>query len=65
MIDTNNSDRLVLALEPEVAAIHCRSLKMNAFSGDKKRKDLQMTPNTTYMIVDAGGMSQIHKLSVY
>ena len=59
MIDNTNSDRLMLALEPEVAAIYCRSLNMSEFSGDKKEKDLQMTPNTTYMIVDAGGMSTL------
>ena len=57
MIDNTNSDRLMLALEPEVAAIYCRSLKMSEFSGDKKEKNLQMTPNTTYMVVDVGGTS--------
>ena len=65
MIDNIYSDHLMLALEPEVAAIHCRSLQKGNFSGDREGKDLQNSPNTTYMIVDAGGMSFFYKIITY
>ena len=55
LIDKVDSDNLLLALEPEAAAIHCRSLDITEFDSGKEVKEVNMPPNTIYMIVDAGG----------
>ena len=55
MIDKVYSDKLMLALEPEAAAIHCQTLAITDLTTEKDVKKIDMIPNTTYMIIDAGG----------
>ena len=56
MINKAHSDKLMLALEPEAAAIHCQTLAITDFMTGKDVKTIDMIPNTTYMIIDAGGV---------
>ncbi|ESP02145.1 hypothetical protein LOTGIDRAFT_212681 [Lottia gigantea] len=57
LIDKQNSDQLVIALEPEAASLHCRNLPSTNFLGYKDNNLAKPTfePGTKYLVVDAGG----------
>ena len=53
-----NPEQLVIALEPEAAAIFCQEKKMSDFyseTGTKAVDGILSTPNSHYMVVDIGG----------
>lgn len=54
LIDTVNSEKLLIALEPEAASYCCRNLPVERFTGNEGR-GLNMSPESQYMIIDAGG----------
>ena len=56
LIDDVNSKNLMIALEPEAASLHCRTLEMNKFLGMESEKGkLSLKMNTKYIVIDAGG----------
>ena len=53
-----NPDQLMIALEPEAAAIFCQEKKMSDFhseTGTKSVDGILSQPNSHYMVVDIGG----------
>lgn len=53
-----NPEQLVIALEPEAAAIFCQEKKMSDFhseTGTKSVDGILSQPNSHYMVVDIGG----------
>ena len=56
------SPNLIIALEPEVASLYCRTLAMQNFVGmDHEPGKMMMEPGEIYMIVDCGGMRSFTK----
>ena len=55
MIDTLQSDGLVIALEPEAAGVLCRTIPAAAFGGARGTAE---APNVgdAYVVIDAGGI---------
>ena len=63
LIDVEDSSQLILALEPEAASLHCKSLKMNNFidyAAEHYPEDLYMPAGTVYALVDAGGRKLLY-----
>lgn len=63
MGSTENPEQLVIALEPEAAAIFCQERTMSDFqaeTGSRPVGGILSQPNTHYIVVDIGG-----KLSHY
>ena len=53
-----NPEQLMIALEPEAAAIFCQEKKMSDFhseTGTKSVDGILSQPNSHYMVVDIGG----------
>ena len=53
-----NSSQLIIALEPEAAAVYCRQRKLREFveeKGDETVKDTLVPAKTQYLVVDNGG----------
>ena len=48
------SKSLIIALEPEAASYHCRTLPVNQFSV-RSRESPTFPPGTKYVLLDAGG----------
>ena len=56
LIKNENSDNLVIALEPEAASLYCRELDITDFLKPRPgREGMNMKKGTVYMILDAGG----------
>lgn len=59
LIDSLDSGQLVIALEPEAASLHCRTLPVDEFSQDygdtTQPGGLQLNTGAKYMVIDAGG----------
>lgn len=52
-----NSDKLVIALEPEAASVWCKQLPTDGFIGeDNNQNTLEQAPGTQYIVVDCGGI---------
>ena len=52
LIAMRNSNKLVIALEPEAASTFCRSLKDHS---SRSQKELQLKIDQKILIIDAGG----------
>ena len=53
-----NAEQLMIALEPEAAAIFCQEKNMSDFRSETGRRSVDgilSQPNTNYMVVDIGG----------
>ncbi len=53
-----NAEQLIIALEPEAAAIFCQERSMSEFqaeTGSRSVDGILSQPNTHYMVVDIGG----------
>lgn len=49
-------ERLIFALEPEAASVHCMQLPKEGFIAEEMSTDrLKQSPGTQYMVVDCGG----------
>lgn len=58
-------NQLIIALEPEAAAIFCTEKKLSQleYERGKKMKDVELSqPNTEYVVVDIGGKLRFHYL---
>lgn len=58
MGSAGNADQLMIALEPEAAAIFCKEKNMNDFreeSGNRSLDGVLSQINTHYIVVDVGG----------
>lgn len=55
LIDSRQSPDLKIALEPEVAALYCRTLKVEQFDNSGDHFNAEMKDGEPYMIIDAGG----------
>lgn len=58
MASDNNPEQLLIALEPEVASIYCREMKMREFTyekGDASVSDVFARPESKYLVIDIGG----------
>lgn len=65
MASTENPDQLLIALEPEAAAIFCKEKNLSDFcseTGTRSVDGILSQPQTHYMVVDIGGKLQIAKL---
>lgn len=54
----NNPGQLIIALEPEAAAVYCRQRKMREFvegKGEDIAKDAIVPVKTQYLVIDNGG----------
>lgn len=61
-------DQLIIALEPEAAAIFCTEKKMDAIQSERLKVPVGgplSEPNAQYMVVDIGGYNSIFYLSIY
>ena len=61
----DNPKQLIIALEPEAAAIFCTEKKLSHLENDRGRevKDAELSqPGTEYMVVDIGGNLETVKL---
>ena len=56
LINTEESDDLLIVLEPEAASLYCRGLDMKHFENESAGDELSMPEGTIYMLIDAGGM---------
>ena len=60
----DNKDQLIIALEPEGAAIFCRERKMEDFAdqtGDACIYDVVYRPGLRYLMMDIGGIVYSHR----
>lgn len=59
LVTQNNSDQLIIALEPEAAGVFCRQSKLREFVEGRNRegtvKDAFVSAKTQYLVVDNGG----------
>lgn len=58
LADESNSSQLIIALEPEAAAVYCRQSKMREFvegKGEEIVKDTLAPVKTQYLVIDNGG----------
>lgn len=65
MGSTENAEQLMLALEPEAAAIFCQERNMSDFqssTGTRSVDGILSQPNTHYIVVDIGGKLYFSKL---
>jgi len=54
----SDSSQLIIALEPEAAAVYCRQRKLREFveeKGEETVKDSLVPANTQYLVIDNGG----------
>ena len=54
----SDSSQLIIALEPEAAAVYCRQRKMREFveqKGEQRVKDALVLEKTQYLVIDNGG----------
>lgn len=55
-----NSSQLIIALEPEAAAVYCRQRKLREFvegKGEETVKETLVPVKTQYLVIDNGGKS--------
>lgn len=53
-----DSSQVIIALEPEAAAVYCRQRKLREFvegNGDQVVKDTLVPAKTQYLVIDNGG----------
>uniref|UniRef100_A0A3Q2FYK7 Heat shock 70 kDa protein 12A-like n=1 Tax=Cyprinodon variegatus TaxID=28743 RepID=A0A3Q2FYK7_CYPVA len=56
IVTEETKDKLVIALEPEVASVWSKKLPSNGFiTQNQSRDSLDQTPGTQYIVVDCGG----------
>ena len=58
MGSSDNAEQLMIALEPEAAAIFCQEKNLSDFyseTGSRSVDGILSKPNTHYMVVDIGG----------
>lgn len=56
LVTSGQNDKLVIALEPEAASVHCKKLPSNGFIAENRGEDkLDQSPGTQYIVVDCGG----------
>ena len=58
----NNPEQLIIALEPEAAAVFCQEKNLSDFCSESGRRSVDgilSEPNTNYMVIDIGGMFDI------
>jgi molecular chaperone DnaK (HSP70) len=65
LITEIDSDKLVIALEPEAASVFIQTSKIEYHKEDNNGMNL-MKPGTKYMVIDAGGIySYFHSCNFY
>ena len=60
-----DSRQLVIALEPEAASLHCRSLDVAQFVGEPDKDSVVFKTGTKYMVIDAGGEVLVNEHCLY
>lgn len=58
LANPRNPSQLIIALEPEAAAVYCRQRKLREFvegKGEEKVKDCLIPAKTQYLVIDNGG----------
>ena len=58
LVSSKDSSQLIIALEPEAAAVYCRQQKLREFvegTGEEIVKDTLVPPKTQYLVIDNGG----------
>ena len=58
LASSDNQEQVMIALEPEAAAICCLEKNMSEFQSETGRRSVEgllCQPNTHYMVVDIGG----------
>jgi len=58
LVSSKNSTQLIIALEPEAAAVYCRQQKLREFvegKGEEVVKDTLVPAKTQYLVIDNGG----------
>lgn len=58
LVSSKNSSQLIIALEPEAAAVYCRQRKLREFveeKGEEVVKDTLVPAKTQYLVIDNGG----------
>ena len=58
----DNPEQLIIALEPEAAAIFCQDKTLSDFCSERGKRSVDgilSEPNTNYMVIDIGGMFDI------
>ncbi|KAM4560849.1 heat shock 70 kDa protein 12A-like [Fundulus diaphanus] len=56
LVTKGNSNKLIIALEPEAASVHCKKLPSDGFIAENRGEDkLDQSPGTQYIVVDCGG----------
>ncbi|XP_063070606.1 heat shock 70 kDa protein 12A-like [Engraulis encrasicolus] len=56
LVTDSDPERLILALEPEAAAIYCKELPSDGFvGGEEDTMRLDQMPGTQYIVADCGG----------
>ena len=64
MGSADNAEQLIIALEPEAAAIFCQEKNMSDFqaqTGIRSVDGILSQPNTHYIVVDIGGKMYPYK----
>ena len=64
MGSANKGEQLIIALEPEAAAIFCQERNMSDFeaeTGSRSAEGVLSQPNTHYIVVDIGGKLYFYK----
>ena len=62
-----NAEQLIIALEPEAAAIFCQERTMSDFqaeTGSGPVSGILSQPNTHYIVVDIGGKLSYYRTSI-
>ena len=57
----SDSSQLIIALEPEAAAVYCRQRKLREFveeKGEETVKNSLVPAKTQYLVIDNGGKNQ-------
>jgi hypothetical protein len=54
LIEKKDSDRLILALEPEAAALFCKQMPDGTL-GSKEESSVWLELGEKYLVIDAGG----------
>ena len=55
-MESEQSKRLVIALEPEAAGLTCRHLEVNEFAQEVRDAEANVEPGAKYLVIDAGGI---------
>lgn len=65
MIDSETSDNLIIALEPECASLYCRSIPTYQFLDQMGNAKINLSNGDKYIVVDAGGNISLKHTSPY